>query len=165
MSIKSEYLGCLLFMILVLITISSSIICHVKKAQDRLEERKVFVDTLLADFTLYGEIVEVITVETSGRRSRLWCIEIIESSKDSFYIFSRKHDMVLKIQNNLAVVDGSASDSDRLKFIDININYPGMVTLYVDKLEIIRQRPMNVSFGTMFLLERDMKICDHHIVD
>lgn len=165
MKIRPDLIAFLTFMILVFLIILFSIIVHEKKGQERKEESKAFRDSLFADLSLFGEVVEVNIANNGGRPTLVWCIKIIESSSDSLFIYNQELRTAFKIQQNLAVMVSLTKDHDKLKFIDVNINFPGMITLYDENLEIILQDSLNSRFGIGYLLEQDMKICDHHIKD
>lgn len=165
MKIKSDLVLFISFLILVISFLFFSIISHLKKGEERKEKSKIFRDSLFADLSLYGEIIEMNISKSGGRPTIVWCIKIMESSMDSFYVYNQELRTVFKIQKNLAVLVGLTKEQDKPRFIEININYPSMITIYNDDLEIILQDSMNSRFGIGFLLEQDMRICDHLIKD
>jgi hypothetical protein len=160
MKINSNQIAFVIFLFLVISMIFFSISSHIKKGEERRETNKIFRDSVFSDLSLFGEIVEVRITKASGRRIRIRCIEIIDSSLDSLYVFNKKVNTAFKIDKNLAVMSGGARDYENLQYVDINYKNPGMLTLYDKNLDEIRQGPVNTAFSAAFVTEDDMKICD-----
>lgn len=161
MKTNSNLIAFIVLLFLVISMVVYSISSHIKKGEERREANKIFRDSVFAELSLFGEIVEVKITKASGRRIRIRCIEIIDSSLDSLYVFNKKVNTAFKIHKNLAVMSGGGRDYDNLRYIDINYKNPGMLTLYDKDFGIIRQGPVSTSFSAAFVTENDMKLCDH----
>ena len=73
--------------------------------------------------------------------------------------------IAFKIEKDLATMFGCFRAYENLRFVDINLNYPEMVTWYDDSLNIIRQYSLDSAFGKGFIYEQDLKMFNHLIKD
>jgi len=165
MARKYEILIFLLFLIFFSVYSILSISSDFQSRKERKENRPKVIDSLFNDLSLYGELIANKKFKSAGRPTGLCCIRIIDSSVDSLYVFNRKMRIAFKIEKDLATIVGCFREYENLKFVDINSNYPGMITWYDDSLNVIRQYPMYSAFGTNFIYEQDLRLCDHLIQD
>jgi len=164
MDSKKELIIFILFLIFILGILIYLKCSHVYDRGVRLENRPLIIDSLFNDIFIYGELIEIKEFKSGGRTTSICCIKIVEGSIDSFYYFNRKMRIAFKIENNIAVKVG-CHWYENLKYIDINNNYPGLVTMYDDRYNEIRQIPLSSTFVTHYIYEKDLKLCDHLIKD
>ena len=162
MEYRNEFLVSVLFVILFVGFLIYLKFSYVDGRIDRLENRPQIIDSLFMDISLFGELIETKKFQSGGRTTSVCCFNIVEGSVDSFYHFDRKMRIAFKVKNNIAVMV-ACHWYENLNYIDINHNYPGLVTMYDNSMIKIRQIPLSSFFTTYFIYEKDLRLCDYLI--